>query len=251
MIATIRLLQPAELIRGYAVQLQLELADDEGDGVTPSSWSSRLLRGGAVLATGTGVGACTWAVTADSAWPYGEDYRAEWTIVADGETRRFEHQVLVVHSRLYPTIGIPDLARRYPQLVGGRQPLVDETRARAVIAEAWAHVLARLRSKGRRPWLVLDASDLSHLHLERCLELLLMSATGAGSGGGYMMLVEVHRAEQERCWRDLVVVEAPADPTETGVTRRSARSTLWLGSAPASSAAAHLPLTRPGVRGRW
>lgn len=250
MLTAIRLLQPAELIRGYAVELQLELADDEGDEVTPSSWSARLLRGGAVLATATGTGACVWSLTADAAWPFGEDYRAEWTIVA-GSTQRYEHQALVVHSRLYPTVGLSDLARRYPQLVGGRQPLVDEARARAVIAEAWTHVLGRLRSKGRRPWLIMDSSDLAHLHLERALELLLMSATGANAGGSYLMLVEAHRAEQERAWRDLVVVEAPADPTDGGLTRRSARSTLWLGSAPASSAAAALPLTRPGVRGRW
>jgi hypothetical protein len=245
---------PVELIRGATTTLAPVLRGEDAAVITPTSWTAALYRNEAVVASGSGTGAVSWALAVSSTATLASDYQIRWTIhYASGRVDQ-RQDAIVCRWGLYPSLTPADIYARAPALnPSAADPLrvfgVGQS-INTVAISAWQDVLAELRNRIGRPHLITSGVDLRGVHLARTLELVYLSAASTTGEAVYMDLSLRARDEYRDLWPRLTLRTAPDDQTD-GADVRAAASLPMLGGAWDDAATRYPGEPRSYGRGVW
>jgi hypothetical protein len=174
------------------------------------------------MATYTLNGAATTSLQLEDGW------LIEWTLAMSASvTNTFRNDAALVRRTLYPVITDADLFRRHSDLpallatgVSSYQEYLDE---------AWATIVNRITSNGRRPYLVIQPSALRDCHLALTLQLVFIDfQTSAGDGGRWQALAEHYGRAYTDAWAQLRFTYDESDENKVSTsTKKSAASQVW------------------------
>jgi hypothetical protein len=211
----------APTVNGAAVDLDVvTVSVSDPTGAVVSS-------GAAAVAGGVATYTLLASVTADR--DPGTGWIVEWSYLVDGEpiARKVRNPLDVVLYTVEPVIGWSDLLGRHADLA---ERNASGDKAYAQIRDAWLTIKQRLRSRARRPCLIVDSYALREVHLLLSLAFVWRGLATGGSETQEGQDADRYEAQFERLWETLTFEEAdPATYRRTG-DRKSTRGTLWLGS---------------------
>lgn len=139
----------------------------------------------------------------------GTGWEVVWTCELAGEDEDLVHRepldiVLYVPQ---PQVTWPMLTARHPDLAAR----TNATHAQPQIDEAWADLLGRLRSKGKRPTLVVDSAALRQPHLLLTLALVWRGLASGGQDSAEWQHADRYDANFESSWASMTF--EVADPS--------------------------------------
>jgi len=194
---------PLIVPRGVAWDLGLRLRES-GSEVTPDSASVSIYRDTGALDLYVASGALTPGTTtlyAMSAIPSTEslslDWIAVWTVVHGGNTYPIRQRFCLVGTPLMPRVDQEDLYDDEPDL---RQPArmpEGQTTWSQQVGAAWNDIVNTLTRRGKKPWLIVDDSDLYHWHYYAALSKVCAAIPGE-AGSHYKEAAIRYRAEAAR-----------------------------------------------------
>lgn len=165
-----------------------------------------------------------------SAEALGMGWRIEWSLVMpDGFTHTVRQDASLVRVRLPIPISHVDLLARHSDLDDQGVTDFDD-----YLEEAHFEVIARLEAKGRRPYLVMDASALRMVYLYTALAIVCGDYAGTGSAeNSWRFDEEKYRNLAREAWAEVTFsYDEDDDGKEDGASRAGGTSVLWLGGAP-------------------
>ncbi len=209
----------AEVLQGATESLVFRPRLD-GDPETPDSAFVTVLdqNGGVKVARASVAPEADGSLVLTRAWdtstyPLGEDYCLLWEFTV-GSTTTTERQFFdVVKTKLQCPIDTNDLLEDYPTLEQTLKQLQNPDAAR-FIRRAWSRICGRIRSKGRRPSLILDSQRLANVTLELSL-YAICRAVSKEAGDIWSQRMEAHEKNYEVEWNSLG--ELRYDDDEDGV----------------------------------
>ena len=162
--------------RGATVALTLEIQDDDGNQLSPTSATIQILDGAEEVVATTAVTSVgppisyTLAGSVHSSRGLSEDWLEIWTPTIAGTEYQFTRLAHLVRRLWYPTVNDSDLEAAHQELARIRPDTIDSY---AVYRNRAAGRIQRdLVKKGRRPWLILDAASLYDPHVTLSLGYL-------------------------------------------------------------------------------
>lgn len=184
------------------------------------------------VATYVLTGAATSALSLEEGW------LIEWTLQMSATVQNtFRNDAALVRRSLYPVITDSDLFRRHSDLPA--LLATGTTSYQDYIDEAYATLVNRITSQGRRPYLIIQPSALRDVHLALTLQLIFLDfQTSAGEGGRWQALAEHYGRAYTEAWSQLRFTYDEADENKVDpASKKSATSQIWTngrnGSSPA------------------
>ena len=165
-----------------------------------------------------------------SAQSYGAGWRVEWALVMpDTYTHQVRQSASLVRVRHACPITDADLYALHPDLASYLPS--GQTDWSTQITAVWEDAQGWLEARGRRPYLVTDASALRPWLRAAALAVVCRSQAGDGDAANkWAQLADLYGAEAREA-RDGLTLEY--DETDSGVSdpirRAAAKPTLWLG----------------------
>lgn len=196
---------PLAIERGADQVVTLNLEDGEGTIVGVSAASLVVRNGSTVLDTFNadvdtdGVASVTLEPADTEDWPLTSDLLCEWSATVDGVVYRYRVTGDVVRTAYQPTITAEDVLTRYPAL----RSAVAAPYIAALITSTSGEIERRLRSRGNRPYLILDRWAVSDAHLDLVLARVMAAADQSGSDDRWRRAKEDHTAAYEAAWAAL------------------------------------------------
>jgi len=221
---------PEFIERGRTVVLRLELYDGEDPADLDEEHAStvRITFGARVLVDSAPV---TWddgvptyellgSATADE--PLSEDGLIEWTVLLNDVPHIIRRECHLVLRTLYPVVRLHDLYTRHADLERQEPPSAPGSWLRK-LADAWDTICARLRSAGRRPYLVMSSWALKDVHTYLALSFIYRDlATYATGRGLHMEMADDYSKLYESAWKALKLTY---DFEQSGIPDSSKRGT--------------------------
>lgn len=170
----------------------------------------------------------TYSVASLSSYAYGDGWRVEWSLVMpDGVTHTYPARAALVRSAPRPEVTDASLYRRASSLdPSGAGCITTLTTYQDYIDEAWVEVQRRLFQAGRRPWLVVDSTELREPHLLLTLALVFEDLS-TRLNPAYAAQAAMYRAHFLEAWgRVALTYDTDGDGT-ADQTRKSGRSAGW------------------------
>lgn len=193
-------------------------------------------RGGAVVTTAPvqvigSVARHSLTAEATSALSLSEGWSISWALVIDGVDYVFRNEAMLVRVAPSPTVTEADLYRRASSLdPSGSAAITSLTEYADYIDEAWVIICQRLIGQGRRPWLIMSPSSLRDCHLALTLALVFEDLASR-LNAAYLEHGRMYRFQYEEAWSVLKMAYDEEDSGVADLGRKSAASTLWLGTA--------------------
>ena len=193
---------PLAIERGADQTLTLDLRDGEGVVVGVSAASLVVRDGAAILDTFTadvdadGVASVTLEPADSEDWPLTSDLLCEWSATVDGVVYRYRITGDVVRTAYQPTITADDVFDRYPAMRGA----VRAADVAPLITSTSGEIERRLRSRGQRPYLILDRWAVHDAHLDLVIARVMDAADQSGSDDRWRRAAEKHAAAYEKAW---------------------------------------------------
>lgn len=229
---TARLLSADELERGRANVLSCPLYQD-GALVVPSAGTvtiydatnTAVVDAAAVTVSG---GVATYTYTPAASLDLGEGWRVEWRLTVSGAELEVVNDALLVRRGLRPVITDADLFRRWSALnPAGSAPICSLSTYQDFIDEAWSAVTTWLRSKGRRPDLIISPSSLREWHLLLTLHLIAQDFR-TRLNETYAALAEDYKAQAGSARDEISLVYDEDNDGQAEPGRRAGRTSIWL-----------------------
>ena len=210
-----------------------------GSLVTPTSGTVTIYNGAneavvsaAAITTGS---TSTYAVQTSSvaSQVYGAGWRVEWSLVMpDTYTHLVRQSASLVRVRLACPVSDVDILAAHPEL-SSYYPSGQSSYS-TQIGMVWEDAQGWLEGKGRRPYLVTDASALRPWLRAACLAVVCRMQAGDGDAANkWAQLADLYEA-RAIAERDNLTLEY--DETDSGlvdpIRRAATRPTLWLGGSP-------------------
>lgn len=193
---------PLAVERGADQALTLDLRDGEGVVVGVSAASLVVRNGSAILDTFTadvdadGVASVTLAAADSEGWPLTSDLLCEWSATVDGVVYRYRITGDVVRTAYQPTITADDVFDLYPAL----RAAIAAAYVATLITSTSGEIERRLRSRGQRPYLILDRWAVHDAHLDLLIARVMDAADQSGSDDRWRRAAEKHAAAYEKAW---------------------------------------------------
>ena len=164
---------------------------------------------------------------------YGAGWRVEWSLtMPDGYVHVVRQSASLVRVRLACPITDADLLAAHPELAS-YYPSGQSSYA-TQIDMVWEDAQGWLESKGKRPYLVTDASALRPWIRAACLAIICRMQAGDGDPANKWAALADHYDAMTTTARDTLTLEY--DETDSGqadpIRRAASRPTLWLGGSP-------------------
>jgi hypothetical protein len=171
----------------------------------------------------------TYTYAAPVGLELGHRYRVEWSLVVVGVDVEVTNSAEVVRRRLYCPISDIDLFRVAERLdPNGDAPITRRTDFGDFITEAWTQTLRKLRQAGRRPDLVIEASDLREVVLYKALELIFLNLSHS-LNPAYLDLANRYKDTSADAWNDVTLVYASDDDEDADLDQPAAApASVWL-----------------------
>lgn len=170
------------------------------------------------------------AATVPATLAYSSRWRERWTLLMSdtSEVHVFERPAALVRSRVYPVISVEDINGRHTDLDRVLSDAVVQTR----ITAAWDDVMKALMRQGRKPYRLLDASDLRDVHRARVFHLCFLDMWSSAASGKFKGLADYYANEWSKAWTELVIDYDMDDDgvTDEGEEKRSGPAVLFTGS---------------------
>lgn len=196
---------PLAVERGSEQTLTLDLRDGEGVVVGVSAASLVVRNGAAALDTfnadvdADGVASVTLEAADTEDWPLTSDLLCEWSATVDGVVYRYRVTGDVVRTAYQPTITADDVFDRYPAL----RAAIDPAYVAALLVSTSGEIERRLRSRGQRPYLILDRWAVHDAHLDLLIARVMAAADQSGSDDRWRRAADQHVAAYEAAWAAL------------------------------------------------
>ena len=193
---------PVAIERGAEQVITLDLEDGEGTIVGVSAASLIVRNGSTVLDTFNadvdtdGVASVTLAESDTEDWPLTADLLCEWSATVDGVVYRYRITGDVVRTAYQPTITADDVFDRYPAMRAATEP----ADVAPLITSTSGEIERRLRSRGQRPYLILDRWAIHDAHLDLLIARVMDAADQSGSDDRWRRAAEKHAAAYEKAW---------------------------------------------------
>lgn len=177
----------------------------------------------------------TYSVTTLAAYPYGDGWRVEWALtMPDSTIHTFRVGMANVYFAWSPVLADQDLFRRVSALnpALGAKGLTNLTTYQDYIDEASIEIQRRLTQAGKRPWLMVDATELREAHLLLTLTLIFEDFV-TRNNPAYAEVAKNYRTQWEASWsRAKLTFDWAQDGTGVNaLSKRGARqSGFWMGS---------------------
>ncbi len=237
---------PDELVRGVDTPVSVTLTQD-GAALTITSATVTVYRpDGSVLVTASPTPSANTASYTVDADLYadddpGEGWRVAWSVTTAQGTLKHQNSAALVLYQVALVATTADMLELQDQLRNLRTDTALTTLLSAALRQAWITIRARLRQKGRRPYLVLSSDDLRESTLLLALSNAFRRCATGGEGTWEWAQAADYEAKFEACWERLTFLEAdPATWKSTG-RRRSVQGSFWLGSGAGRSTLRQLP----------
>jgi len=167
-------------------------------------------------------GAATTSLQLEDGW------LVEWTLQMSLTVQNvFRNDAVLCRRTLYPVVTDADLLRRHSDL--NQLLAAGTTSYQDYLDEAWATIVNRITSNGRRPFLVIQPSALRDAHLCLTLQLIFLDfQTSAGDGGRWQALAEHYGRAYTEAWAQLRFTYDESDENKVDTsTKKSAASQVW------------------------
>ena len=193
---------PLAVERGADQALTLDLRDGEGVVVGVSAASLVVRNGAAILDTfnadvdADGVASVTLEPADSEDWPLTSDLLCEWSATVDGVVYRYRITGDVVRTAYQPTITADDVFDRYPAM----RDAFKAPDVAPLITSTSGEIERRLRSRGQRPYLILDRWAVHDAHLDLLIARVMDAADHSGSDDRWRRAAEKHAAAYEKAW---------------------------------------------------
>jgi len=193
---------PIAIERGAEQVITLDLEDGEGAIVGVSAASLIVRNGSTVLDTFNadvdtdGVASVTLDESDTEDWPLTADLLCEWSATVDGVVYRYRITGDVVRTAYEPTITAEDVFGRYP----ATRAAIAADNVSALITSTSGEIQRRLRSRGNRPYLILDRWAVHDAHLDLVLARVMAAADQSGSDERWRRAKDDHTAAYEKAW---------------------------------------------------
>jgi hypothetical protein len=166
-----------------------------------------------------------------SSYAYADGWVVEWALLMpDSVTHTFRAGAALVRTAWHPVVTDADLFRR----VSGLNPsnanrITGLSNYQDYIDEAAVEIQRRLAQGGRRPWLVVDTTELREPHLLLTLALVFEDLRSRNNIG-WAESARDYRMQFEAAWaRAKLSMSWPSDDaTATGAKRGPKGSGFWL-----------------------
>jgi hypothetical protein len=202
--------------------------------VAPTSGTITILDpGGTKVVDGAAVtiasSVATYTYAAPTTLDLGERYRVEWSLVVAGVDVEVTNSAEVVRRRLYCPISDVDLFRVAERLdPDSDAPITRRTEFGDMSTEAWTQTLRKLRQGGRRPDLIIEASDLREVVLYKALEIVFRNLSHS-LNPAYADLAKQYKEESRDAWNDVTLVYATDDDDSADLDQPAAApASVWL-----------------------
>lgn len=183
---------------------------------------------GAVTVTGS---VAEYEVASLSTKPLGDGWRVEWALLMpDTVTHTFRASAALVRTVPHPEVSDRDLFRRSSALnPSGSAAITSLSTFQDYISEAWTEVQRRLLQAGKRPWLVVDSTELREPHLLLSLALIYEDLS-TRLNAAYSEQAKMYRAQFEDAWRRVrLAYDTDDDGTADGPKKGARRPGFWMG----------------------
>lgn len=230
---------PRFLIRGEAATLTAEVVDTATNapqtvslgGYSLFAGSTNLLDNDSITAIGPPAEyAIAAAVTEGKA--LAADWQERWALTIGGVTTTFERPVYLVRFTPKPVIIDADLFTRHRSL--DRLRSREDANYSPQRDEAFIWLQRRLISKGNRPSLLLDESELREAHIAKTLHLIFRDAAASvNADPSYAKLSEEYEREAKAAFEDVpLTYDTDGDGFDDESTKRVATSIVMLNRPP-------------------
>jgi len=216
--------RPDFIVRARTQTLEMPLRRN-GAQVAPTSGEVTIKDGsGADIVSAAGVtvtdGVATYqllSATIPATLAFSDFWREVWTLIVAGDTIVIERPAALVREDIYPTVSADYIRGLHTDLARAYTPA--ETQGFG--DKAWGKVNRHLLKDARKPYRILDASDLFEVHECTWLELMFRDMWSSSAGGKFRSNWEAYKAECAKAWDELridydVDDDGNTDPDETG-----------------------------------
>lgn len=214
---------PLAIVRGVDQDLSIALEAVDGQQAIITEATLTIKDGSRVLvedsATVVADGVASYSLDADtsSGWSLTDALLLLWTVTVDGQVYKYRQAADVVLYDYTPTITVTDALKLAPSLGA----LVDGGSYEALanlLDQTSGEIQRKLRSKGRRPNLIVDSWALADIHMSLFLWRGFVLVANSLGDDRYRQAAEDYRQEYESYWAS---TQFRYDETESNSTAQA------------------------------